>query len=276
MSGTEDLENVERVGNNKSKKTKLDIYTPFDPIKTTHELDSSNISDNFSEQRNDSLCPNKKQGVTAVMAVMVAENKSGHSSKRSPTKKLVRVLLDTGSDGDLLFHQKGTTKQFPYLTRQVPKPWCTSNGTFQTKGKGDLQLKFFQYSNSKRVKIQPDVVEYGKGSVEKPMFDLILGTQTMDELGIILDFKNKMITIDEIELPMQSIINMPKSKDKALALTNSLASCKEPKSMEEATNHVVRILDANYKKGKPPRGGKHLHTPQSRRKRYATRVAHRV
>ncbi len=45
-----------------------------------------------------------------------------------------------------------------------------------------------------------------KGSVEKPMFDLILGTQTMDELGIILDFKNKMITIDEIELPMQSIM----------------------------------------------------------------------
>ena len=105
--------------------------------------------------------------------------------------------------GNLLFYQKGTTKQFPYLTRQVPKSWRT-NGTFQTKGKGDLQLKFFQYSNSKWVKIQPDVVEYGKGSVEKPMFDLILGTQTMDELGIILDFKNKMITIDEMKLPITS------------------------------------------------------------------------
>ncbi len=29
------------------------------------------------------------------------------------------------------------------------------------------------------------------------MFDLILNVQTMDELGIILDFKHKMITIDE-------------------------------------------------------------------------------
>jgi hypothetical protein len=142
----------------------------------------------------------KKQGVTAVMAGLVAEN-SHRSSKKSSTKRLVRVLLVTGSDGDLLFHEKGTTKQFPYLTRQVPKSWCTSNETFQTKGKGDLQLKFFQYSNSKRVKVQPDVVEYGKGSVEKPMFDLILDTQTMDELEIIIDFKNKMITIDEIELP---------------------------------------------------------------------------
>jgi hypothetical protein len=154
----EDLEIVERVGNNKSKKTKLDVYTPSNLIKTTHKPHSLNMSDNFSEQQNDSPCPDKKQGVTAVMAVLVAEN-SCRSSKKSSTKKLVRVLLDTGSDGDLLFHEKGTTKQFPYLTRQVPKSWCTSNGTFQTKRKGDLQLKLFQYSNSKRVKIQPDVVE---------------------------------------------------------------------------------------------------------------------
>ncbi len=58
------------------------------------------------------------------------------------------------------------------------------------------------------MKIQPDVFEYGKGLVEKPKFDLILGTQAMDELGFILDFNNKMITIDEIELPMQSINHM--------------------------------------------------------------------
>ncbi len=100
------------------------------------------------------------------MAVIKADTKSCHSSRKTPMKKLVRVLLDSGSDGDLLFHEKGTTKQFPYLTRQVPKSWHTLNGTFQTKGKGDLQLKFFQYSNSKRVKIQPDVVEYGKGAGE--------------------------------------------------------------------------------------------------------------
>ena len=107
----------------------------------------------------------------------------------------------------------------------MPKLWHISNGTFQTKGKGNIQLKFFQYSNSKKLKIQPDVVEYGKGTVGKPMFDLNLGTQTMDELGIILDCKHKMITIDEIELPITSIDHMLKSRHKALALTNSLANC---------------------------------------------------
>ena len=69
----------------------------------------------------------------------------------------------------------------------------------------------------------------------KPAFDLILGTKTLKELGIILNFKKQMITINEIELPMQNL------KDKkALALNNSLAKSKEPKSNEEATQCLCK------------------------------------
>ena len=201
---------------------------------------------NFSEQQhNTPREENASPGVTAVTAVMMAESIKGHSSKKVPTKKIVRVLLDSGSDGDLLFHKKGAAKQFPYLNRQVPMTWHTSNGSFQTKGEGSFQLKFFEYSNSKQVKVKPDVVEYDGVKLKKPLFDLILGTKTMRELGIILDFKKQVITIDEIELPMQSIKEMPTSKKKALKLTNSLANSKEPKSTEEATKHVVRILMAS-------------------------------
>ena len=123
---------------------------------------------------------------------------------------------------------------------------------FQTKRKGIIQLKFFEYSISKRVHVQPDVVYYEE-TMEKPVFDLILGTKTMNELGIVLNFKQNTITIDEIELPMTSITNMPTSKiKKALTLNNSLAKVQEPKSTEEATSRVVRILDANYKKANLP------------------------
>jgi hypothetical protein len=139
------------------------------------------------------------------LAEMTSARSDRRGSKKASVKITIRVLLDSGSDGDLLFHKKGTAKQFSYLTRQVPKTWHTSNGDFQTKWKGDLQLKFFQYSNSKRVLVQPDIVEYDGVSLEKPLFDLILGTKTMDELGIILNFKDRVITIDEIDLPMQSI-----------------------------------------------------------------------
>jgi hypothetical protein len=97
------------------------------------------------------------------------------------------VLLDSGSDGDLMFHKKGTHKCFPYSARLVPKSWCTSNGTFHTEGKGKLEIQFVEYSHSKTVTLQPDIVEYDDDS-EKPTFDLIIGTESMKEFRIILNF----------------------------------------------------------------------------------------
>ena len=77
-------------------------------------------------------------------------------------------------------------------------------GTSTQRGK--LELKFFEYSNSKRLSVRPDVVEveYDGDKLKQPVFDLILGTDTMEELGIILKFKQQEITIDEIALPIKS------------------------------------------------------------------------
>ena len=65
-----------------------------------------------------------------------------------------------------MFHEMGALKSFPYLTRQVPKTWCTSNGDFHTKGKGSLEVNCFEYSNSKAVFLTPDIVEYDKKTWE--------------------------------------------------------------------------------------------------------------
>ena len=51
---------------------------------------------------------NHKTGVTAILAVLTAGRSGRHSSKKVSVKKTIRVLLDSGSDGDLLFHRKGT------------------------------------------------------------------------------------------------------------------------------------------------------------------------
>ena len=82
------------------------------------------------------------------------------SSKKATNEKLIWVLLDSGSDGDLLFYQKGKPEHFPYLTRQVPCSWHTSNGVFHTKGRGKLSIRFFEYSNSKEFLAEPDVFEH--------------------------------------------------------------------------------------------------------------------
>ncbi len=46
------------------------------------------------------------------------------------------------------------------------------------------------------------MVEYEKNS--KPQYDLILGNEAMKELGTLLDFTAKMMTIDEVILPIKT------------------------------------------------------------------------
>ncbi len=56
---------------------------------------------------------------------------------------------------------------------------------------------------AKRFLTEPDIVEYDK--TNKPQYDLILGVKTIKKYGIILDFEDKMITVDEVKLPMRNI-----------------------------------------------------------------------
>jgi hypothetical protein len=77
--------------------------------------------------------------------------------------KFIRVLLDTGSSGHLLFLEKGSNKCIPVVSRAVPESWSTSNGTFKTKKVGEVELSFVDYSASKKVYLHLDIVEYSKG-----------------------------------------------------------------------------------------------------------------
>ena len=197
---------------------KLDVITPDTPsvpIKATAPNKTKKFSEKFSEHSNEPPSQQDEEGrVTAVAALIYFGPSSGkHNNNQTTRKKVVGVLLDSGSDGDLLFHQKGTPKHFPYSTRQVPNSWHTSNGVFQTKGRGTIPLKFFEYSNSKRYTCKPDIVEYAKDA-DPPVFDLIIGCQSMKEWGIDLSFCKKTITIDGIILPMRNTNSLTKSKIK--------------------------------------------------------------
>jgi hypothetical protein len=101
-------------------------------------------------------------------------------------QRIVQILLDSGSDGDFIFVSKDKPMLLPYSQRLVPQLWNTSNGVFQMRRKARVELNFFEYSDSKRFHMESDVVEYNKDS--KLQYDLILGTVSMKEIGIILNF----------------------------------------------------------------------------------------
>jgi len=79
------------------------------------------------------------------------------------------------------------------------------------------------------------------------VFDLILGCQTMKELGIVLDFRTKEITIDHFIFPMRDINSLTFSAlDKAWAVNNRMVH--KLLSMHEVIERVVNIPDVNYEK----------------------------
>jgi hypothetical protein len=107
------------------------------------------------------------------------------------------------------------------------------------------------YSTSKKVHLQPDIVEYSPED-QAPMYNLIISKQTMHNLGVKFDFQEKTITIDDILLPMAKIANLQLKPRITRALRENTCFAQEPISTHSATKRVVEILDAKFEKADLP------------------------
>ncbi len=177
-------------------------YTPPSPINATPTSIASNSNDTSTASvsragdvmmtsssqkdklhKKNSITPNKdppEGRITAIVAVMRGRPKHSHTANAVTStihKKLVWVQLDSGSDGDLIFIDKDKPMLLPSSKMLVPRLWDTSNGRFQTKQKAEIELNFFEYSDSKMYLVAPDIAEYNK--INKPRYDIILGVKTM-------------------------------------------------------------------------------------------------
>ncbi len=116
---------------------------------------------------------------------------------------------------------------------------------------GEVELSFVEYSASKKVHLHLDIVEYSKGGPPL-LYDLIIGKQTLHDIGAMLDFKERTITIDDILLPMSNINNLQlkPSISRVLKLNSNFAQ--EPTSTCNATKRIMEILDAKYDKADLP------------------------
>ena len=113
-----------------------------------------------------------------ISATIVAIPKYKNAKK---SNDLWRILLDSGSDGDLLFVHHDSNKRIPWKERITPQEWRTSNGTFKTTKVGVLELTFPEFSTSKLFSVRPDIVNV-PAEHNKPVYDMILGTETFDAL----------------------------------------------------------------------------------------------
>ncbi len=155
-------------------------FTPPSPIKATPTTLASNINGNSDTSVSDVNCEGNMsfskavdvmmtsleeiKGIllkstllnkdppegktTALAAVMRVRPRLSHhrqGSNKHNKQKLVRVLLDSGSDNDLVFVDKDKPMLLPSSKRLVPQLWNTLNGMFQTKRKAEVKLNFFEY-----------------------------------------------------------------------------------------------------------------------------------
>jgi hypothetical protein len=151
------------------KATPTSIASNSDDISTASVSKAGDIMMTSSSQKSkilqkNSIIPNKdppEGRTTAIVAVMRGRPKHSHPRQRSNKhykQRLVRVLLDSGSDGDLVFVDKDKPMLLPSLKRLVPQSWNTLNGRFQTTQKAEMELNFFEYSDSKRSLAAPDTL----------------------------------------------------------------------------------------------------------------------
>ncbi len=150
-------------------------FTPPSPIKATsttiasnpHDVSTTSVS-NADDTMMTPLSQNKEllnnhsillkkyppEGKTiAIIAVMRGTPKDGyhrHCSNKHYKQKLVQLLLDSDSDGNLVFVNKDKPMLILSQKRLVPQSWNTLNGIFHTKHKAGIELNFSKYSDSKR------------------------------------------------------------------------------------------------------------------------------
>jgi hypothetical protein len=141
------------------KATPTTIASNPDGIRTAPVSNADDVMMTSSSQHeellnNHSILPKKdppEGKTTAIIAVIRGKPKDGyhrHRSNKHYKQKLVRVLLDSCSDSDLVFVNKDKPMLLPSSKRLVPQSWNTLNGMFQTKRKAGIELNFFKYSGS--------------------------------------------------------------------------------------------------------------------------------
>ncbi len=122
------------------KATPTTITSNSDDASTTSVRNAGDVMMTSSSQNKELLNNNsilrKKDPPEDKIAVMRGKPKDGHHRHRSNKhykQRLVWVLLDSGSDGKLVFVNKDKPMLLPSSKRLVPQSWNTSNGMFQTE-----------------------------------------------------------------------------------------------------------------------------------------------
>ena len=138
--------------------------------------------------------------------------------------------MDSGASASIIKYKN--VEKLRLKQQQNPLKWKTAAGELSTNYKVAIEFSLPELHESRMVQWTVHVAKTCGN------YDLILGRDLMQELGLTFSFLNCTITWDENSIPM---------KDSNCTVSNSYFIHDSP-AVDNSTERVKRILDAKYEK----------------------------
>ena len=138
----------------------------------------------------------------------------------------IKILLDSGSSGTLI--KRGLTRNLR-VKHDTKTTWHIASGGLTAGGRVSVEFALPEFHPERRIK-------WEMHPAENLGYDVIIGQDLMQELGIVIDFARDICIWDRAELPM-------KSRD---ATSKEVFHIKEPDGVTSDLDCIKKILDAKY------------------------------
>jgi len=143
--------------------------------------------------------------------------------------KTITILLDSGSSETIVSDK--LVKNLPSKKTKAACQWNTAAGSITTNRKVELQFSLPEFYATTVIKHSAHVFN------SKIEYDMILGRDLMQILGIDLSFRDQRIYWGDAILPM-----------KPFRFTYQSFKGQQQATVETSTERLTRILEAKYKK----------------------------
>ena len=152
----------------------------------------------------------------------------------------IRGLLDSGTTSTILL--KRYVNRINKIYKNPKKtPWTTLGGKFFTQRKALVNFTFPEFSNTKKIEWKVHVDEHT--NPDQAQYDMIIGSDLMEKLGIELSYKNKTILWDDVSISMKNRGTL-QDRDMVDAIYSVTQDAPVLKLSEERHNEIIKIMYA--------------------------------
>ena len=163
--------------------------------------------------------------------------------------------------------KKSFVRKFREDFRKNKQQYDTAGGTYTSDYDVKINFTMPEFSASKIINQRFHV-----DNEEEDMnigYDMIIGRDLMTKLGLITDYKRKVLTWDDISVPMRSAYHTDSKPTFSRAeIRQIMTQTAEPIATQEATERIVKILDSKYEKAdldEVAANAEQLNKPQQRK-----------